>query len=170
MREINKEIIERAKEGNREAMSEIFEVYRNYVGRSAYIMIGNFDIAEDITENVFFKVFTNLKSFDIERDFKPWLSRITLNETRNYIQKNKNYISEENEDLNLFESQNTLNKEEIIDIREGLKRLSTSEREIIALRYYQELTVEEISRILRIPKNTIKVKIHRTLKKLRGLV
>jgi RNA polymerase sigma-70 factor (ECF subfamily) len=170
MEEINKEIIERAKEGDREAMSEIFEIYKNYVARSAYIMLGKSEGAEDITENVFFKVFTNLKSFDIEKDFKPWLSRIILNETRNYIGKNKVTILNDNKDLELFEAPNILNREEIMDIKEGLKKLSTTEREIITLRYYQELTADEISRILRIPKNTIKVKIHRALKKLRGVV
>ena len=170
MEEINKEIIERAKEGDREAMSEIFEIYKNYVARSAYIMLGKSEGAEDITENVFFKVFTNLKSFDIEKDFKPWLSRIILNETRNYIGKNKVTILNDSKDLELFEAPNILNREEIMDIKEGLKKLSTTEREIITLRYYQELTADEISRILRIPKNTIKVKIHRALKKLRGVV
>lgn len=170
MEEINKEIIERAKEGDREAMSEIFEIYKNYVARSAYIMLGKSEGAEDITENVFFKVFTNLKSFDIEKDFKPWLSRIILNETRNYIGKNKVTILNGSKDLELFEAPNILNREEIMDIKEGLKKLSTTEREIITLRYYQELTADEISRILRIPKNTIKVKIHRALKKLRGVV
>lgn len=170
MEEINKEIIERAKDGDREAMSEIFEIYKNYVARSVYIMLGKNDGVEDITENVFFKIFTNLKSFDIERDFKPWLSRIILNETRNYIGKNKITILNDSKDLELFEAPNVLNREEIMDIKEGLKKLSTTEREIITLRYYQELTVDEISRILRIPKNTIKVKIHRALKKLRGVV
>ena len=72
MEEISKEIIERAKDGDKEAMSEIFEMYKDYVMRSSYIMLGRVEEAEDVTENVFFKIFTRIQSFDIERDFRPY--------------------------------------------------------------------------------------------------
>ncbi|HXK70900.1 MAG TPA: RNA polymerase sigma factor [Caldisericia bacterium] len=170
MEEISKEIIERAKDGDREAMSEIFETYKDYVMRSSYIMLGRVEKAEDVTENVFFKVFTRIQSFDIERDFRPWLSSIVINETRNYVNKNKITLFKDNADQTYIEpSTINLNREEILDVREGLKKLTQKEKEIITLRYYYELTIEEISRILKLPKNTVKVRIHRTLKKLRGV-
>lgn len=169
MEEISKEIIEKAKDGDREAMSEIFETYKDYVMRSSYIMLGRIEEAEDVTENVFFKIFTHIQSFDIERDFRPWLSRIIINETRNYISKNKITLFKNNIDQEYVESSVNLNREEIMDIREGLKKLTQKEKEIITLRYYDELTIEEISKILKLPKNTVKVRIHRTLKKLRGV-
>jgi RNA polymerase sigma-70 factor (ECF subfamily) len=169
MEEISKEIIERAKDGDKEAMSEIFEMYKDYVMRSSYIMLGRVEEAEDVTENVFFKIFTRIQSFDIERDFRPWLSRIIINETRNYISKNKITLFKDNTNQEYVESSINLNREEIMDIREGLKRLTQKEKEIITLRYYDELTIEEISKILKLPKNTVKVRIHRTLKKLRGV-
>lgn len=169
MEEISKEIIERAKDGDKEAMSEIFEMYKDYVMRSSYIMLGRVEEAEDVTENVFFKIFTRIQSFDIERDFRPWLSRIIINETRNYISKNKINLFKDNTNQEYVESSINLNREEIMDIRESLKRLTQKEKEIITLRYYDELTIEEISKILKLPKNTVKVRIHRTLKKLRGV-
>lgn len=170
MEEISKEIIERAKDGDREAMSEIFETYKDYVMRSSYIMLGRVEEAEDVTENVFFKVFTRIQSFDIERDFRPWLSSIVINETRNYVNKNKITLFKDNADQTYIEpSTINLNREEILDVREGLKKLTQKEKEIITLRYYYELTIEEISRILKLQKNTVKVRIHRTLKKLRGV-
>lgn len=170
MEEISKEIIERAKDGDKEAMSEIFEMYKDYVIRSSYIMLGRVEEAEDVTENVFFKIFTHIESFDIERDFRPWLSRIIINETRNYISKNKMPLFKDNNtNQEYIESSINLNREEIMDIREGLKKLTQKEKEIITLRYYDELTIEEISKILKLPKNTVKVRIHRTLKKLRGV-
>lgn len=170
MEEISKEIIERAKDGDKEAMSEIFEMYKDYVIRSSYIMLGRVEEAEDVTENVFFKIFTHIESFDIERDFRPWLSRIIINETRNYINKNKmTLFKDNNTNQEYIESSINLNREEIMDIREGLKKLTQKEKEIITLRYYDELTIEEISKILKLPKNTVKVRIHRTLKKLRGV-
>ncbi len=170
MEEISKEIIERAKDGDREAMSEIFETYKDYVMRSSYIMLGRVEEAEDVTENVFFKVFTRIQRLDIERDFRPWLSSIVINETRNYVNKNKITLFKDNADQTYIEpSTINLNREEILDVREGLKKLTQKEKEIITLRYYYELTIEEISRILKLPKNTVKVRIHRTLKKLRGV-
>lgn len=167
MKEINKEVIERAKDGDQEAMSEIFEAYKDYVMKSSFVMLGKIEEAEDVSENVFFKVFTHIKSFDIEKDFKPWLSRIIINETRNYLSKHKISFKEQT-NMDYVDPSFTSNREEIMDIRKGLNKLNHNEKEIITLRYYEELTIGEISKILRIPVNTVKVRLHRTLKKLRG--
>ena len=92
-KELDKEVIERAKDGDESAMSEIFDFYKDYVLRSSFLMLRNREEAEDVSENVFLKTFTHMNNFDIERDFKPWLSRIILNESRNYLRKYRNNSS-----------------------------------------------------------------------------
>jgi len=163
---LDKEVIERAKDGDETAMSEIYDFYKDYVLRSSFLMLRNREEAEDVSENVFLKTFTHMNSFDIERDFKPWLSRIILNESRNYLRKYRNNSStkiDEEQQISNF----NLPNEKVIDLKTSINKLSTGDRELVTLRFYQELTIEEISKILKIQKNTVKVRIHRAMKKLK---
>jgi RNA polymerase sigma-70 factor, ECF subfamily len=130
------------------------------------MLLHNMEEAEDVTENVFLKTFTHMKNFDIERDFKPWLSRIVLNESRNYYKKNRNSTSLSNEEDTQLSTHNLPN-EKVLDLKNCIDKLSKSDKELVTLRFYQEFTIEEISKILNIRKNTVKVRIHRAMKKLK---
>ncbi len=166
---IDKEIIARAKEGERGAMGEIYIFYQDYVLRSAFFIMGRHEEAEDVMENVFLKVFAHIHSFNLEKDFKPWLSRIILNESRNLFQKRK--ATYDNSDLFLDGAHSSsTSTEEKLDIRRQLKLLDYDSREIIMLRFFQELTLEEIARIKKITLSNVKVKIHRAVKKLKELM
>jgi len=169
MEEINKEVIESAKNGDEKSMSEIFQYYKDYVMRSSFIYLHRLDEAEDVTENVFLKVFMNLKSFNMEKDFRPWLSRIITNECHNYYHKNRGEYSNSDEMIDLMA--NTDESFETVKlIRDCVKNLSFSDREVIMMRFFQELTLEEIAAILKTSVGAVKVRIHRSVKKLKELV
>ncbi len=169
MENINKEIIEQAKGGDERSMTELFMAYKDYVMRSAFIMLRSRDEAEDVTENVFYKVFTNLQSFDMERDFHPWLSRIIRNECYTFLKKNRRQITNTNSWLDTITSEDT-HPETIHLVQSVLEQLSQKEREIIQLRFYQELTFEEIAKVLSTSVGNVKVRIHRAIKKLKEMM
>lgn len=169
MEEIKKDVIEQAKNGDERSMSDLFQYYKDYVMRSSFLYLHRLEEAEDVTENVFFKVFTNLKSFNMEKDFRPWLSRIITNECHNYYKKNRGDYSNSDDMIDLIASQDS-SFETVKLIQDCFKTLSMTEREILTMRFYQELTIEEISKILHITVPNVKVKIHRALKKLKELV
>jgi RNA polymerase sigma-70 factor (ECF subfamily) len=169
MEEINKEVIEMAKNGDERSMSDIFQYYKDYVMRSSFLYLHRLDEAEDVTENVFLKVFSNLKSFNMEKDFRPWLSRIITNECHNYYHKNKGEYSNSDEMLGLMAETDT-SFETVKLIRDCFTKLTLQEREILTMRFFQELTIEEIASVLRISVGNVKVKIHRSLKNLKELV
>lgn len=169
MEEINKDVIESAKNGDERSMSEIFQYYKDYVMRSSFIYLHRLDEAEDVTENVFLKVFTNLKSFNMEKDFRPWLSRIIMNECHNYYHKNRGEYSNSDEMIDLIA--NTDESFETVKlIRDCIKNLSPGDREVIMMRFFQELTLEEIAAILKTSVGAVKVRIHRSVNKLKELV
>lgn len=169
MENINKEIIEQAKGGDERSMTELFMAYKDYVMRSAFIMLRSRDEAEDVTENVFYKVFTNLQSFDMERDFHPWLSRIIRNECYTFLKKNRRQITNTDSWLDTITSEDT-HPETIHLVQSVLEQLSQKEREIIQLRFYQELTFEEIAKVLSTSVGNVKVRIHRAIKKLKEMM
>jgi len=166
---IDKEIIAKAKEGERKAMGEIYVFYKDYVLRSAYFILGKHDEAEDVMENVFFKVFTKIHTFNMEKDFKPWLSRIILNESRNLYHRRKAIY--DNADLLMDQiSEKESSPELRLDLKKHLSQMDYESKELIMMRFYQDLTLEEIARIKRITINNVKVRIHRALKKLKEFV
>lgn len=169
MESINKEIIEQAKNGDERSMTELFLNYKDYVMRSAFIMLRSKDEAEDVTENVFFKIFTNLRSFDMERDFHPWLSRIIRNECYSYLKKHRRLVNNSDSWLESINSEDT-HPETIKLVQSILEQLSQKEREIIQLRFYQELTFEEIAKVLSTTVGNVKVRIHRAIKKLKEMM
>jgi RNA polymerase sigma-70 factor (ECF subfamily) len=169
MEEINKDVIESAKNGDERSMSELFQFYKDYVMRSSFLYLHRLDEAEDVTENVFLKVFTNLNSFNMDKDFRPWLSRIITNECHNYYHKNKNEYSNSDDMIDLMADTDT-SFETVKLIRDCFSKLSMQDREILTMRFFQELTIEEIAKILHISISNTKVKIHRSIKKLKELV
>ena len=170
MTEIDREILQLAKDGDRIAQAEVFKYYKDYVFRSAYYMLKNQDEADDIVENVFIKVFSNFVSFDMERSFHPWLSRIILNETRTHIKKNRRVYTNQDFVLDNIPSPQHETKEKTHQIQQYMKELSTKDREVIMMRYFQELTVEEIAKTLKITVTNTKVRIHRATKKLKQII
>jgi RNA polymerase sigma-70 factor, ECF subfamily len=163
---IDKEIIARAKEGDQKAMGEMYTHYKDYVLRSAWFILGKQEEAEDVMENVFLKVFTHLHTFNMERDFKPWLSRIILNEARNLFHKRKGTYDNTEAFID-GASSSGVSHEEKIDIRTHLAKMDYECRELILMRFYQDLTLEEIARIKKITLTNAKVRIHRALKKMK---
>jgi|ADurb_H2B_02_Slu_FD_contig_21_656882_length_846_multi_4_in_0_out_0_2 RNA polymerase sigma-70 factor (ECF subfamily) len=169
METINKEIIELAKGGDERSMTDLFNAYKDYVMRSAFIMLRSRDEAEDVTENVFYKVFTNLHSFDMERDFHPWLSRIIRNECFTYLKRNRRQVTNTETFLDTISSEDS-HPETIHLVQSILDQLSQKEREIIQLRFYQELTFEEMAKVLSTSVGNVKVRIHRAIKKLKEMM
>jgi RNA polymerase sigma-70 factor (ECF subfamily) len=168
--EIDREIIDQARGGDRMAQAEMFKFYKDYVFRSVFYMLRSRDEADDVTENVFVKIFGNLDKFDMERAFNPWLSRITLNETRTYIKKWRKAYTNQDYSLGQMQAKHGASPEITQDVKNCLQDLTSREREVITLRYYQELTIGEISSIMNISVSNTKVRIHRATKKLKQII
>jgi len=155
---------------NQEMFSEIVVRYQNKIYSYIYRLIGNCEEAEDISQDVFIKVYKNLYGFDIKRKFSSWIYRIAHNESVNHIKK-KSYFKilsiEQNEFLqntmsttdNIIEK--IIEKETSQKVRELLNKISFKYREILVLRYFQEKSYQEIGDILRIPVSTVGTLINR---------
>ena len=84
MKEIDTALVRACQRGDIEAFEQIFRVYRNPVFRVAYRFTGNRDDAEDLTQEIFLKVFENIGSFRYESSFATWLYRIAVNTCMNF--------------------------------------------------------------------------------------
>lgn len=171
--EIEKEIILRCKKNDKAALIYLFHKYEKYLYKLCYGYLQNEQDALDLVQEILIKVFNNLPKFDERFPFHPWIRRISVNTCLNFKRDRKsnvislNYeISEEITVQDTIASTENIEKE-IVDeeiketIRKNIKNLPEHYRLIIALRFYEDLSYNEISMLLNKPIGTVKTDIYR---------
>jgi RNA polymerase sigma factor (sigma-70 family) len=170
------EIISRVLQGEQSAYAELVNRYQNYVFTLILRMIKSREDAEEIAQDVFVKAFRSLADFRGESKFSTWLYTITNTTSITFLRKKKLEVhSLDNEKVfevadskdsglraNLVEQKSRVNM-----VNEAIAMLSPDDAEIITLFYKAEQNLEEISRILRLETNTVKVRLHRARTRLK---
>jgi RNA polymerase sigma-70 factor (ECF subfamily) len=179
-----KELIKKAKAGDLDAYEQIIVLYEKKVFNLIYNLIRNQDDIEDIAQEVFIKIYRNLKNFKEESSLYTWIYRITVNICIDEMKKRRKVISIDekiqlnDDEVDLQIPDNGKSLEEITEEKDErtklmglINKLPESARTMIVLRDIKEFTYQEISDILNINIGTVKSKINRAramLKKLLG--
>lgn len=144
-----------------------------YIGR----LIGNYQEAEDITQEVFLKVFVNLADFNPKLKFSSWLYRIAHNESVNFIRQHYRHqklsLDQYGQELTSTEKsviEKIVESENIQLVRWGLNRLRPREREIIELVCFEERSYLETADILKCPVNSIGPTLARAKQSLKKII
>ena len=153
----------------------IFDKYSNMVYRMAYSLVKNKYDAEDIHQEVFVRFFCKRPKFESTEHEKAWFLRVTINLCKNLWKTAwRQRIVSLGEDLEEnLDASNTIdvmgNTEEntIIDV---VKELPQKYRVVIHLFYYEEMSIEEISRVLQMNPSTIRTRLTRAREKLKGML
>ena len=160
------------------AYREIEKRYQKKLFTYIYHLVGNREEAEDILQNVFVKMYNNIKRFDTKRKFSSWIYRIAHNEAVNFLKRKskKQFVSWE--DITVSKDKLEASSKEISpvdswikketkkEVQDALNRLPGKYREALVLRYFLDKSYEEISEILGKPINTVGTLINRAKKKL----
>ncbi|MDQ0191562.1 sigma-70 family RNA polymerase sigma factor [Alicyclobacillus cycloheptanicus] len=154
-----------------ETARRIFESYSSYVYRTAWFLTGSSALADDITQDTFLKVFGSYESYDPGRPLKPWIYKITLNVIRDAIKK-KSAQRTVPLDFDLVTGnegvETRLFQEEIrAELLKAVNRLSRKSKEIIVLRYFNDMSLREMAESLNIPIGTCKSRLNHAVKQLR---
>jgi len=162
-----KNLIQRSLAGDQDAFGEIFHDYKNLVYKTAFLMLGNNEDAEDILQSVFLLVYNSLSSYDSSKGaFTTWLHRITINQCLNIRRRRRfNLVSMTSWVENILVSPSSHEKqiEEEQFIEHALSNLSEKLRAIVILRYYWEMSYAEIASSLEIPLGTVKSRLSQAL-------
>ena len=151
----------------------------NFVYRFCY----DTELAEDITQEVFIKIWKNIKKYDETKNFKSWMFTITKNTAIDFLRKKKTIpfssfenIDETNNFIENIEDDNINLLNEMIKndsqskLSKVLKNLNVKQQLVLYLYYYEEMNFKEIAEILNISVNTIKSQHLRSLKILKKLM
>ncbi len=160
--------------GNVNAYAFLVEKYKHMVFTLSIRIVKNREEAEEISQDVFVKAYTNLKSFKGDSKFSTWIYKIGYYASLDAIKRNKRQINSENID-EVYEAdfgvlQNALSyleeKERKSIIKKSLLKLNEDEQVILTLYYFEEMPLKEISEVVNLSVDNIKVKLFRARKKL----
>jgi RNA polymerase sigma factor (sigma-70 family) len=179
------ELIRLAKDGDEKAYAELMKKYKKSVYHTLLKMVRNVDDAEDLTIEAFAKAFRNLDKFDPKFTFSTWLFRVATNNCIDFIRKKKldtmsissAYIDDNGSDVGMDLRDTTLNpQEEVIKdqkielIQMIVTKLPARYQTLVKLRYFKELSYEEIAVELQAPLGTVKAQLHRARELLYDMV
>lgn len=139
-------------------------------------MVRNVDDAEDLTIEAFAKAFKNLERFKKDYTFSTWLFRIATNNAIDFIRKKKletyslntsftddsgDSVNIDVEDKNLTPDEETIKTQKIELVQMFVTKLPAKYQRLVRLRYFDELSYEEIAKELDAPLGTVKAQLHR---------
>ncbi len=145
-------------------IERLVQKYSSMVLQIAYQYSFNKSEAEDITQEVFIKLYNNIKKIKNEEHIKAWLIRVTINLSIDY---NRNYW---NKNTTSLDDNYKYFDEETKDVFNELKKLTPEYRNIIYLYYYQGYKISEISEILSMNQNTVSSYLTRARKELKHIL
>jgi RNA polymerase sigma-70 factor (ECF subfamily) len=179
-------LIDRAtKEGSDQAFASLMERYKKPVYHMILKMVRNVDDAEDLTIEAFAKAFKNLYRFKKDYTFSTWLFRIATNNSIDFIRKKRletmsldtSYQDESGESVTIDVEDKNLNpqeeaiksqKKELVQL--FVTKLPAKYQRLVRLRYFKELSYEEIAKELDAPLGTVKAQLHRARELMYDLV
>jgi RNA polymerase sigma-70 factor (ECF subfamily) len=178
-------LIRRCLRGDQLAWEMIVRQYRRKVFNVAYKFVGKHEEAEDLTQDIFLKIFKSLDTFDRRANFQTWLISVSRNLCIDHyrsVRKERETIDRDIDATEIPTAAQGLNQIAALEqrdrvelLREALAALPKTLRTAVLMRDLQELSYHEIARALRLPEGTVKSRINRgrselarQVRKLRG--
>ena len=171
-------LIEQIKHGDKEAFEELYKLTSPKVYFVALKIVCNEQDAEDILQETYIKVLEKIDEIDPSQSFMGWLYRVVSNKSKNHLKK-KNAVlfdaCEEEEFDDIPDDRVDFNPEESLDRNEACREvmtaideLSDEKRICIIMKYFGEMTVNEIAESLEVPESTVRNRVFVAKKELKG--
>ena len=161
-------ILERCQAGDLDAFGELVARYQDRIYRTAYLLVGNRDDAQDVAQETFVRAFRSLCSFRRECAFSSWLHRILLNAARNWLRDNRRHaqisgacppVIERSEETEASPEEALFQHDRASRLQAALRDLPLHYREAVVLRFYHDLSYTEISEVLDVPIGTVRSRL-----------
>jgi RNA polymerase sigma-70 factor, ECF subfamily len=185
----DRELIAEFLAGNESAFNRLVLKHQQSAYNTAYGLLGNREEATEAAQDAFVRVYKNVHKFKWNASFKTWLYKIVLNLARSRYRKlkrqrqvinksidnpqkydNGSEAAIEIPDEKMSPEKHAIDTEIREHIQAGLEALAPDFKEIMILRYVEELTYDEIAGILKINRGTVKSRIHRARQELKKVL
>jgi RNA polymerase sigma-70 factor (ECF subfamily) len=171
-------LVVQARDGNRLAFEQLIDRFQGEIHRMIYYRISARMDTEDLTQDVFIRAYRNISRIREPGKFRSWLFTIAVNRVNDYLRKKRlrSIFRSSDEDTDIHPAANDIqDPPEALEhvLKEDFwrhvgriaKKLSKMEREVFMLRFFDNLNINEIARILKKSESTVKTHLYRALAK-----
>lgn len=156
-------------EGDREAADVLVHQLTPLITRLVFRLTGWHADTQDLVQDVFLNIQRSWQSFQGQSQLQTWVTAIVLNRCRNWHRtqnRSPDRASVVVEELTDDRPPSGASLEDRESLRQALRSLNDKERELIVLRYLEEMDLEEMSRLTQVRRNTLEVRLHRARQKM----
>lgn len=174
-KEIEREAIARCQQGDREAFQRVLDFHGDHLYRVALLITRDASLAEEAVQEALLAAWKKIRSFDVTRDFRPWINRILIN-CIGMMRRRKRLPTTAVEDAfpvpdtRQGPEQQTMNSETSFMLQTALRTLSVEHRTVLVLRFFNDLSLPEIAESTGWRVGTVKSRLHRATAALRDAV
>lgn len=161
-------LVRRAQAGDTGAFDELVGIYGSRIYNVILRMVGNREDARDLTQTTFLNVWRSIGRLDPGRPVSCWIYRVALNQARNAIRDRKPRValSERLADPGPSPEESAGRAQRRRILLEGLQALGEADRGLLVLRYFGQLGLDEMSRVLEVREETVKSRLFSARRKL----
>jgi len=175
----DRELVASAAQGLEGGFEELVRRYQRPISAYVYRMVGDYDCALDLTQEIFIKIYASLSRYRPEFKFSTWIYKIAHNAAIDHLRRNAGRERSINtgtesepqqlaiESKGLSPEQQSEREERRLEIESVVRLLPTAYRELIVLRHSQDLTYEEIVEVTGLPLGTVKNRLFRAREMMR---
>lgn len=169
-------IIARARRGDADAFEQLVIAYRDQVFRLALRMCGNEADADEVAQEAFLSAWKALPNFRGESQFSTWLYQLTTHAAIDLMRREKRQIAAADitevsaADPAPSPQQQAEQSEQREIVRDAILQLAPEQREVVVLRFMEELSYEEIGAVLKLPSGTVKSRLNRAKAQLKEIL
>jgi RNA polymerase sigma-70 factor (ECF subfamily) len=168
------DIVKRAQMGDKKAFEKLYNEYYGKIYRYCIVNIYKSELAQDICQETFIRAWKSLPTFTLDNSgtFQAYLFRIARNLIIDLSRKKKEFSLAEYVEIETHENyEEKIDKaDEVEHLKKALAKLDEIDRQIITLRYFEELGHSEVAKIIGIKEGALRVRTIRLLKKIKTLL
>lgn len=168
-------IIARARRGDADAFEQLVVAYREQVFRLALRMCGSEADADEVAQEAFLSAWKALPNFRGESQFSTWLYQLTTHAAIDLMRREKRQIAADITEVSAADpapspQQQAEQSEQREIVRDAILQLAPEQREVVVLRFMEELSYEEIGAVLKLPSGTVKSRLNRAKAQLKEIL
>ncbi len=165
----------KVKNGDLDKLGLLFERYHRQLFGFLFHTVGDRELGEDLTQNVFYRILKYRHTFRGDGEFKTWMYHLARNVVNDHGRTIKRTVK--HQDIDTMQESIAggsvadgpiQKKQELTLLRHAMERLSEESREILILSKFQELRYSEIARIMDLTEGAVKVRVHRAIGQLKN--
>ncbi len=148
---------------NEADINRLIDLYSQPLTRLCYLYLKDYQLAQEAVQDILYKAYTKYSSFGRKSSEKTWITKIAMNVCKDYLRRPacREFVSSETVQLAAQREDSPYTDGSSVELLHMVYTLPIVYKEVILLRYYQDLSVNEISKILHEKPNTISVRLKR---------